>query len=63
MWSGGLTARGWVGGPGRGGRQEAEEGQEGGEEEREAGKEHCGDWLQGLLGQCTLSGYDWQGEE
>jgi len=50
MWSGGLTARGWVGGPGRGGRHEAEEGQEREEEEREAGEEHCGGGLQGLPG-------------
>ncbi len=50
MWSGGLTARGGVGGPGRGGRHEAEEGQERGEEERQVGEEHCGGGVQGLLG-------------
>ena len=42
LWFGGLTARGWVGGPGCGGRNEADEGEEPGEEEREAGEEHCG---------------------
>ena len=52
LWFGRLTASEWVDGPARGGRNEAEEwqeGQEGGEEEREAGEEHCGDRLQDLL--------------
>ena len=40
VWFGRLTARGWAGGPARGGRNEAEEGQERGQELREPGEEH-----------------------
>ena len=40
MWFGRLTASGWVGEPARGGRNEADERQERGQELREPGEEH-----------------------